>query len=1239
MESARDSLGPDVDLEEGLTSSDRAEALASVRHQQNVQQFAEAFEIQTEIDKLEWFRSVKIDPWTCKFTKDGKIAEDMEKTYWDQEAKYHRPNMVHLTSFWMYFNAFVLFCDIHSMYITTDDIPRIIKTRKFSEAYPVVLALRITVFVILIVAKLSKFFIGPDCGFLRSKWKVMIGMVTIQLIEMGISIYTVDMDPGMHCIVMLIMFNFTPQRLVDKAPLCIISYIIWVATFFWHAAILETNDGYKQLWGFGTTEENFFSGMKCTICYKLINVLTTTGMFMVVQIYVVFLREESLSQNLLAIKIGEVQSTIISKRNKTNEMLLNSMLPQEITKELPLSGDSNLTYVESYTDVTVLFCMIDNFGEISSTFDAIELVSILNGVYSVFDDLADNFGSIYKVETVGEVYMMAGGCPRRAVTHATDAAEMALAMLNVMPRIQMQIKDTIFGKGANSDRVENGQKKLDILDNLSIKVGLNTGQVTAGVIGATCQRFKLFGDTVNTASRMESFSLPNKIQVSDTTFKQLIKAKNFLFKKREKINVKGKGMVQTYFLQGKQIDSNKVEHDSLQTLVTREDQIKFNFVDVCKQAIKESQEKDGGHGEMDAFSKALQDESILEGLDLDDYTYSEQEGITSGATVNVADESDQLDEANQTAHYSVMFERLQKRAKPQLPMNQTLLFLFGYDLNFIKPSVVEAMLETHFRLNIFHKQLKKVRTITTFFFVMFIALLVYDHFVNNHKNDILLLRYVVSIPILVIFIAFTYHSNFFYFQQTSMSLVCLALGISIVLFETFQAPNPGYGILLILFIVVFQFESLFFLNRTIIVLFLTIMYAISLNMFCVNYNNRCSEEDCAQQDETALVHALTLNLSEVANTFCDTQISGLTETDDLIYGEFYQYEIDNLETTVGLDVLKPATKKVLWGALEKRQTVAPFPALQQIIIILCFLILLIIPSWVSNYFSRVCYNRVQREYEMEKEGKLAQTRTREFLERLVPASIVPKLSHGKFIADRLDDISILFVDMVGFTKFSSQLDPDELVMFLNEMYSNFDEVLERYCLYKVEIIGDALFAVAGAPEDRYDKYHAARCVCAANGLLKEVIKLRDFLEISIRIRIGVHTGSCVAGVVGIKDPRYHLFGVTSNNAEKMESTGAAGRVHVSKATMDSILEAEASQGIKFIRRDTKDLPDLPETASEEKKAKRQQTINNIEEAKSKVGTSYFAEVDEEQVMTFPNLLEARKGTRRSTKKDKERRTK
>jgi hypothetical protein len=109
-------------------------------------------------------------------------------------------------------------------------------------------------------------------------------------------------------------------------------------------------------------------------------------------------------------------------------------------------------------------------------------------------------------------------------------------------------------------------------------------------------------------------------------------------------------------------------------------------------------------------------------------------------------------------------------------------------------------------------------------------------------------------------------------------------------------------------------------------------------------------------------------------------------------------------------------------------------------------------------------------------------------------------------------------------------------------------------------------------------------------------------------------------VVGIKDPRYHLFGVTCANAEKIESTGSAGRVHCSQSVVDSIEKSGASAGLHFELRDPASLPPLSENATEDEKKKRSDTVANINEAKGRVGKSYFATIaDASQVMTLPKL--------------------
>jgi len=138
-----------------------------------------------------------------------------------------------------------------------------------------------------------------------------------------------------------------------------------------------------------------------------------------------FAREKSLVANHVGILFGKNQEICLGETKKKNQELLNSMLPPEVSNNSNLSNSNSsapLTpgappvrtapNVESYLDVTVLFCMIDEFPTIAKNMNASEIVQILNIVYSEFDKLVDD-AKIYKVETIGEVYMMAAGCPRR----------------------------------------------------------------------------------------------------------------------------------------------------------------------------------------------------------------------------------------------------------------------------------------------------------------------------------------------------------------------------------------------------------------------------------------------------------------------------------------------------------------------------------------------------------------------------------------------------------------------------------------------------------------------------------------------------------------------------------------------------------------------------------------------------------------------------------------------------------
>lgn len=210
-------------------------------------------------------------------------------------------------------------------------------------------------------------------------------------------------------------------------------------------------------------------------------------------------------------------------RDRSERLLLN-ILPKPIADRLKREPR---TIADSYTEVTVLFADLVDFTKISAGFGPEELVALLNDIFSAFDQLADRLG-LEKIKTIGDAYMVVGGLPAPLSTHAEAVAEMALAMQETLDRICAQ-------RGTSQ---------------LLLRIGVHTGPVIAGVIGQKKFIYDLWGDTVNTASRMESHGVPGRIQVTQATYERL--HARYVFEPRGTIDVKGKGPMSTYFLLGRQ---------------------------------------------------------------------------------------------------------------------------------------------------------------------------------------------------------------------------------------------------------------------------------------------------------------------------------------------------------------------------------------------------------------------------------------------------------------------------------------------------------------------------------------------------------------------------------------------------------------------------------------------------------------------------------------------------------------
>uniref|UniRef100_A0A667WPT8 Guanylate cyclase n=2 Tax=Myripristis murdjan TaxID=586833 RepID=A0A667WPT8_9TELE len=189
--------------------------------------------------------------------------------------------------------------------------------------------------------------------------------------------------------------------------------------------------------------------------------------------------------------------------------------------------------------------------------------------------------------------------------------------------------------------------------------------------------------------------------------------------------------------------------------------------------------------------------------------------------------------------------------------------------------------------------------------------------------------------------------------------------------------------------------------------------------------------------------------------------------------------------------------------------------------------------------------------ERTEELEVEKHRTEKLLSEMLPPSVAEALKTGATVEpEYFDQVTIYFSDIVGFTTISSLSDPIEVVDLLNDLYTLFDAVLSNHDVYKVETIGDAYMVASGLPKRNGNK-HAAEIANMSLNILSSVgsFQMRHMPDVPVRIRIGIHSGSCVAGVVGLTMPRYCLFGDTVNTASRMESTGLPYRIHVNMSTV------------------------------------------------------------------------------------------
>lgn len=227
--------------------------------------------------------------------------------------------------------------------------------------------------------------------------------------------------------------------------------------------------------------------------------------------------------NAAILRKNEFFSTkALDEEQKISNQLLLNILPEAIADRLK---DGEEIISDSFDEVTILFADIVGFTKFSESLKPQDLVEILNYLFTDFDELTEQY-KIEKIKTIGDAYMAVAGIPIVIDNHAEIIADYAIEMFK---------------------KLEEFNRNNHI--NLQLRIGINTGTAVAGIIGKKKFTYDLWGDCVNTASRMESNGIPGEIQVTENTY-NLLKTK-YKFKERGNIEVKGKGKMKTYFLLGR----------------------------------------------------------------------------------------------------------------------------------------------------------------------------------------------------------------------------------------------------------------------------------------------------------------------------------------------------------------------------------------------------------------------------------------------------------------------------------------------------------------------------------------------------------------------------------------------------------------------------------------------------------------------------------------------------------------
>ncbi|KAF5299447.1 hypothetical protein FQR65_LT01027 [Abscondita terminalis] len=756
----------------------------------------------------------------------------------------------------------------------------------------------------------------------------------------------------------------------------------------------------------------------------------------------------------------ETNYELLETWKKRSDELLYSMIPKTVADRMR-SGNSPLSTCETFESLSILFCELLDLHS-TTVQEAITVVDCMNSIFSCFDALMDKF-QVYKVETVGCIYMVAGGAPERTDSHAQRVADLALSMIEEVAKLKFTDRKTV-----------------------EIKIGIHSGSAVAGVVGIKVPRYCFFGDTINTASRMQSTSKPGNINISNYTKKLL---------PNDQYNFESRGLVKVKLEYGRQIWTQILQmagfkYSSFNTHRVYPDDTMAKLAEALAKVTSGDYNgylKFFGQCFVKYFSNFGYDITIRAvGRYFTDFLENVDNIHTQFCFTYPKMKSPNIYVSNINENGCIMVYRSERSG-------------FNYYIMGLLDQIAKDFFDIEIEIRVIDEVTAMVGDRANNVIKFKID---FDNraFIENQtrKRELQLMKPLKPLPCRELL-------NLFPFGiLIDSSLEIIGLGVRIV--ETigeFQLMGT-------------KLDRNFKLRRP---KGITLEWSNLINLRMVLFEIELIREEQQHTDEKGEVH-------QVRNILLKGQMKHITDINIIIY--LCSPIVNGLDELAELGIF---LNDLNHHGLSREMVFA---------------------GWQHNSKLEVLFDEAEhKSVELESNYDLLETwkkRSDELLYSMIPKSVADRMRSGNSLlstCETFESLSILFCELLDLQS-STVEGTVSVVDCMNSVFSCFDALMDKFQVYKVETVGCVYMVAGGAPERT--ELHAQRVADLGLSMIEEVSKITFLDKKSVAIRIGIHSGPAVAGVVGIKMPRYCFFGDTINTASRMQSTSKPGNINISRHT-------------------------------------------------------------------------------------------